>query len=74
MSLGITCFQAVHGSHDALAHEVIGFRHSGHCSAANTALPPFFSVGAFPPVPPLEPPPHAAAISVIANRTVSQRR
>jgi hypothetical protein len=69
------CIQPTHPSHEALAQDVTGFRHSGHCSAANTTLPPFFSVVAlllFPP--PLEPPPHAAATSAIANRTVSQRR
>src|SRR6266540_3070164 len=75
ISLGITCSQAVHGSHDALAHDVIGLRHSGHCSAANTALPPCFWAGAaLPLVPPLLELLQAAATSAIANRTVSQRR
>src|SRR6266536_4644206 len=69
MSLGITCSQAAQGSHDALAHDVIGLRHSGHCSAANTTLPPcFWVVAAFPP-PPLLVPPHADAIRAIANKT-----
>ncbi len=74
MSLGMTCSQATQTSHDALAQDVMGFRHSGHCSAANTTLPPFFSCGvaAVPPPPLFEL--HAAARSAIANTTVSQRR
>src|SRR4029450_9750836 len=61
MSRGITYCQPVHGSHDALAQEVIGLRHSGHCSAPITMLPPCLGwLGGGPLSPPSPPPPPPA--------------
>ena len=38
-TLGRTLKPVVHWYHEELAHSVIGFRHSGHCSAPMTIWP-----------------------------------
>src|SRR6266540_3233499 len=63
MSRGMTCIQPTHTSQEALAQDVIGLRHSGHCSAAITMLPPCLAwPSVVPPPPPPPSPPQAAAL------------
>src|SRR5260221_549134 len=40
---GKTCSSTPQCIQDELEHAVIGFRHSGHCSAPRMSVPPFFS-------------------------------
>src|SRR6266516_1884080 len=66
--------QAVHGSHDAWAQDVIGLRHCGHCSAAKTILPPFFWAPPLVVPPPEELDlPQAAAARAMTNMMASTR-
>src|SRR5438105_3933222 len=42
MSLGSTWTSTAQCIHEELEHALMGFRHSGHCSAPRMMVPPFF--------------------------------
>src|SRR5262245_28326464 len=84
MAYGSTCSPTLYQYHVAEEHDVIGFTHSGHCSAPRTADPPWVGPGDADGVP-VAPgavvaagsllPPHAAATTpTTAARTATLTR
>src|SRR5262245_15950141 len=83
IAYGRTCSPTLYQYHVAAEHDVIGFTHSGHCSAPRTAEPPWVGPGVAlgVPVAPgvvadgVELPPHAAATTpTTAARTATFTR